>query len=187
MGTRINVMVEHHFGDYRDRAATIKMLTPTISAATEVANYWRTVDPEYKDLHPNSWTASPPDPLDRYLMYCGPGNLFLRFGLKLARIWTGARWRGFLSIEPLRRAHLQAFRSIARHFGSERMVFFPDGGIADDLVPAAIHDGITQEDCIATLQRAYGAPQPSINNVDPEVVTQTRHTVPLVWYIEPVK
>jgi hypothetical protein len=187
MGTRINVIVEHHFRDYLDRAATIKMLMPTVSAATEVANYWRTVDPEYKELHPNSWTASPRDPLGRFLMYYGPGILFLKFGSKLARIWTGARWRGFLSIEPLRRVHLQAFRNIAQHLGSERMVFFPDGGIADDLVPAAIHEGITQEECIARLQRAYGAPQPSIDNVAPEIVAETKRTVPSVWYIEAVK
>jgi hypothetical protein len=120
-------------------------------------------------------------------MYYGPGDLFLRFGPKLARIWTGARWRAFLSIEPLRRVHLQAFRNIAQHLGSERLVFFPDGGIADDLVPAAIHDGITQEECIATLHKAYGAPQPSINDVAPEIVAETKHTVPYVWYIEAVK
>jgi hypothetical protein len=189
MGTRINVILEHHFGWYRDRAATIKMLTPTIFAATEVANYWRTRIPDDVDENRGSWTASPPssDPLESYLMYQGPGNLFLQFGPKLARIWTGARWRGFLSIEPLRKVHLQAFRSIAQLLGSERLVFFPDGGIADDLVPASIRDGITQEECIATLQRVYGAPQPSIDNVAPEVVAETKHTVPLVWYIEAVK
>jgi hypothetical protein len=185
MGTRINVIVEHHFGDDRDRAATIRMLMPTVSAASAVANYWQTIDPDYKDEHRNSWTASPPspDPLESSPMYHGPGSLFLKFGSKLARIWTGARWRGFLSIEPLRRVHLQAFRSIAQHLGSEWLVFFPDGGIADDLGPAITRDGITKEDCIATLQQAYGAPQPSIDNV----AAETEHTVPLVWYIAAVK
>lgn len=189
MGTRINVIVEHHFGEYRDRAATIKMLAPTIPAATEVSDYWRTRIPDDVDENRGSWTASPPssDLLESFLMYRGPGSLFLQFGPKLARVWTGARWRGFLSIEPLRRIHLQAFRSIAQHLGSEWMVFFPDGGIADDLAPAAIRGEITMDECITTLQRAYGAAQPSIENIAPEIVADTKRTVPLVWYLETVK
>lgn len=184
MGTRINVTVEHQFGNYRDRAATIEMLAPTIPAALAVANYWRTVNSEGAEDGERSWTAKP-ESQEGYLCYHGPGSLFLRFGPKLARIWTGARWRGFLSIEPLRRVHLEAFRNIAHHLGAKRLVFFPDGGIADDLVPAVIYDGITQEECIATLQQAYGNPQPSIDDIAPEIAAEAEHRIPSVWYMEP--
>jgi len=50
-----------------------------------------------------------------------------------------------------------------------------------------IHDGISLEECIATLQRAYGVPQPSIDNVAPEVAAETEHHVPLVWYLVVLK
>ena len=184
MGTRVNVTVEHHTENYRDRVATTKMLAPTIPAAMAVAKYWRTVDPDSADGIQDSWTASPPDPLHGFLQYRGPGSLFIRFGPRLAVISTGGRWRGFLSIEPLRRVHLAAFRSIASVLGARRLVFFHDGGIADDLVPAIIEDGITYDECIAMLQRAYGAPQPSVEEIAPEIIAETEHHVPLVWYVE---
>jgi hypothetical protein len=185
MGTRINVIVEHHVaGNYHDRAATIGMLAPTIPAAMAVAEYWRSVDPDSRNTEENSWTASPPDPFHDFLQYCAPGSLYIRFGPKLAVISTGGRWRGFLSIEPLRRVHLAAFRSIARVLGAKRLLFFADGTIAADLVPAVIDEGITQDECMARLHKAYGPPQPSVENIAPEIIAETERGVPLVWYVD---
>jgi hypothetical protein len=47
------------------------------------------------------------------------------------------RWRGFLSIEPLRRIHLFALRKIAALRGASRIVYMPD----DDLI---IYDARSQ-------------------------------------------
>ena len=176
--------VEHQVGNYRDRAATINLLAPTIPAAMAVAEYWRSVDPDDRNTVEDTWTASRPDFHYDFLQYCAPGSLYIRFGPKLAVISTGGRWRGFLSIEPLRRVHLAAFRSIARVLGAKSLVFFADNGIADDLVPAVIDDGITQQECMAILQRTYGPPQSSVENIAPEIVAQTERGVPSVWYVE---
>src|SRR5215469_13558966 len=135
MGTRINVIFEHQVRDYQDHTATIKLLASTIPATLAVANYWRTLadDPKSKDNCQDSWTVFSPNSSEGYLRYDGPGALYLRFGPKVAEIFTGARWRSFLSIEPLRQVHLTAFRNIARHLGGSRLIFFPTSGIADDL------------------------------------------------------
>jgi hypothetical protein len=163
------------------------MLAPTIPAAMAVQKYWQAVDPDPADRLQDAWTASPPDLFHGFLQYRGPGSLYIRFEPRLAVISTGGRWSGFLSIEPLRRVHLAAFRSIARVLGARRLVFFSDGGIADYLELAVIDDGITQEECIATLQRAYGPPQPSVEEIAPEIVAETDHRVPSVWYVETIQ
>jgi hypothetical protein len=40
---------------------------------------------------------------------------------------------------------------------------------------------------MATLERAYGVPQHSIDDVTPEIAAQAEHHVSLVWYVETLK
>lgn len=184
MGTRINVTIEHHVRNYRDHAAMVELLAPTVPAAMAVADYWRTVDPNDADAHPDAWT---PFLVPQYPIYRGPGSLFLRFGPKLAVVFTGGRWRGFLSIEPLRRVHLAAFHSIARVLGANRLVYFPSEGVADDITLGDLDEGISQEECMAKLRRFYGPPQPSVEKIASEIVAETEHCVPSVWYVETLR
>ena len=41
-------------------------------------------------------------------------------------IRASLRWRGFFSIEPLRRVHLPAFRKVAALLGATQIVYMPD-------------------------------------------------------------
>lgn len=183
MGTRIYVTVEHSVTNYGDRAATMQVLAPTIPAALAVADYWRSVDPGDTESR-RTWEPFPANPAHGLLHYQGPGSLYIEFGARVAVISTGGRWRGFLSIEPLRRVHLSAFREIARILGARRMAFFPSEGIADDLRPAVIDDGISQDDCLAMLRRCYGPAQPSVEDIAPDIIAETEHCAPSVWYLE---
>ncbi len=97
-----------------------------------------------------------------------------------ANIHTTGRWRGFLSIDPLRQVHLQAFRSIARALGATSLAYFADNDHVDDL----FWDGKPQEECIALLERMLGPPQPSLESIDPAVVKATARGVPSVWFLE---
>lgn len=162
----------------------IELLEPTVPTALAVADYWRSVDPEDTDRH-TSWEQFPADTShSTWWCYWGPGGLRIRFGPRVAVIFASGRWRGFLSIEPLRRVHLTAFREIARVLGARRMAFFSSEGIADDLVPAIVDNGISQDECIGVLQRYYGPPQPSVEQIAPEIVAETEHCAPSVWYLE---
>lgn len=183
MGTRINVYLSHDLPRYDDAAATIARLNSALPAALAVRDYWRSVDP---DAHEDDerWAAEPVTPrMPAVRRYGGPGSLFLTVTPAAARIGTGGRWRGFLSIEPLRRVHLAAFRAIARAVGSSRLALCADS--RDDVADVFWEDG-SQEDCIAAMRSAMGAPQPSVESVAPEIVTRTEHGVPSVWFLDAV-
>jgi hypothetical protein len=96
-----------------------------------------------------------------------------------ARIYTGARWRGFLSIEPLRRVHLAAFRAIAGALGSETSAICADS--TEDVAEVFLEGG-TQGDCVAKLRETLGRPQGSVEVIAPAVVAEAERRVPRVWY-----
>ena len=123
--------------------------------------------------------VSPRMPNER--RYIGPGVLHLTVTPAAARISTGGRWRGFLSIEPLRRVHLPAFRAIAEAMGSAKMALCADSW--DDVTDVFLGNG-SQDDCIAAMRLAMGPPQPSIDSIAPDIVAQTEHGVPSVWFLD---
>src|SRR5688572_14150554 len=113
MGTRIDVYLSHDLARYDDEAATLARLDSALSAALAVRQYWWSVNSgQYQS---NRWEAEPVTPrTPNVRRYSGPGSLYLTVTPAAARIGTGGRWRGFLSIEPLREVHLVALRAIAR-------------------------------------------------------------------------
>jgi hypothetical protein len=87
-----------------------------------------------------------------------------------------------LSIEPLRHVHLPAFRTIAGLLGARRLVYLPD----DDpiILDTAKSEGASLDECIAELQRRWGPPQASVEELDPELVRRSDFCVPSAWYVE---
>ena len=181
MGTRIDVYLGHDLPRFDDAAATIARLNSALPTAFAVRDYWRSVDPETHQTD-ERWEAEPITPRTANVRrYSGPGSLYLTVTRAAARISTGGRWRGFLSIEPLRRVHLPAFRAIARAMGSAKLALCADS--RDDVSDVFLADG-SQDDCVAVMRSAMGPPQPSVESIAPDIVAQTEHGVPSVWFLE---
>src|SRR5687767_111810 len=125
MGTRIDVYISHNLPRFDDAEATIARLNSALPTAFAVRHYWRSVEPS--GYEPDRWEAEPVSPrMPNVRRYSGPGALDLTVTPAAARISTGGRWRGFLSIEPLRRVHLPAFRAIAQAMGSAKSALCAD-------------------------------------------------------------
>lgn len=179
MGTHIDVYLSHDLPRFDDDAAILARLRAVLPAACAVRDYWLSVDPDYRET--DHWEGEPVSPRSPNLRrYSGPGALNLCVTPAAARVFTGARWRGFLSFEPLRRVHVAAFRAIAETMRSELMAICHDSSPAWE----TFHNGSTLEQCIASLRYALGPPQPSVASVAPNVVQQAKHRVPDVWYLE---
>ncbi len=119
MGTRINVVMDHDVTDWRDQSAVLARLGAALPAALAVQDYWNAVSASSQPRSEDQWTADTIMPYEEHhRSYTGPGSLFLKVGPHAAKIRTGGRWRGFLSIPPLHDVHLRAFRAIAGAEGS---------------------------------------------------------------------
>jgi hypothetical protein len=175
----ISVFLTHNLPSFRDTNEALTRLRPTEAPCREVSAYWGTVQPY--DRNAMRWTAE--EVLEDCVHYAGPGSLWLDVTPRAARIHTGGRWRGFLSILPLRRVHLAAFRAIAAALGSETMAISHD---SIEKVHEIFWAGATQSACVAALQAALGLPQASIEAIEARIVALTEHTVPDVWYLERV-
>lgn len=180
MSTRTHVIIDHQMTDYRDQKATVALLQPSIPAALAVDDYWRTVEPGGVTPTP-SWIPQREHTVVSYLDYAGPGSILLHFSQRVVVVSASARWSGFLSIEPLRRIHLNAFRSIAQCLQGTRLVLLPD---ASDVGYEAMREGLSQEQCIANLKEDYGSPQPSVESISPDAFTKPIPGSHLVWFVE---
>lgn len=181
MGTRINVLLDHALTDLHDREMVMKRLADALTAALAIRDYWQKADPRNLQENVKVWQANPVASRDPILYrYTGPGSLFLTVTPAAAPIRTGGRWRGFLSIEPLRRSHLAAFRQIAGAFGSSCMALYADSSEVDDL----FWGGQSHWECIELMERLWGPPQPSVDEIDPCIVAATERTVPRMWFLE---
>jgi hypothetical protein len=184
MGTRINVLLDHRVPNHWDRPALLEWLAGTLPTTLAVRDYWLAVDPDSTGNVDLKWTADPPPPRQlrnvKNLNFTGPGCLFLSLTTVAARIHTGGRWRGFLSIDPLLHVHLAAFRSIARALESTKLVYFADNDVVDGL----FLEGKNQDECVALLEQSWGPHQASIESIDPKIVQATEHGVPTIWYVE---
>src|SRR5688500_1884627 len=180
MGTRIDVYLSYDLSRFDDEAATLARLNSVLSAALAVREYWRAVNPGgYKS---DRWEAEPVTPrTPNVRRYSGPGSLQLTVTPAAAQISTGGRWRGILSIEPLREVHLVAFRAIARAMRSAKLALCADSH--DDVLAVFLANG-SQDECIAQMRSTMGPPQPSLVSIQPEVVEQVEHGPPDVWFLE---
>ena len=186
MGTRTNILVDHNVPNHLDRAAVIFRLAPTLAAAIAVRDYWVSTDPENPGDLSDGWTGSPqaPPPHEKFVLYSGPGGFSITFGPLIANVRASARWRGCLSIEPARRVHVPAFRSIAFALGASRIAYLHDH---DPLTLDALYDGASLDDCVAEMGRRWGPPQASVESIAPEIAEATEHGVPSVWFLEEVR
>ncbi len=181
MGTRINVLFDHQLDDYRDREAVLKRLSQASPEALAVQDYWAGGEGTSQSAKTvlQQWTADPEIALFSFHSYTGPGSLFVSVNGRMAKIRTGGRWRGFLSIPDLYAVHLKAFRAIAAALGATTMIYFPDN---DDLFEL-FWDDKKLDECIKTLEDTAGPPQSSIDAVSAEISAETEHHVPDVWYM----
>ena len=181
MGTRINVLLDHDLADYRDRPLVLARLDSALPVALGVRDYWQAANPHSPHDELAVWRADPMSPCNSVPhCYTGPGELFLYLTTTAARIRTGGRWRGFLSIEPLRRVHMAAFRKIADSLGSTSLALYADSCEVDDLFWA----GRTQWECVELMERMWGPPQWSVEEIDPKISLAAERTVPLGWFLE---
>ena len=181
MGTRINILLDHNLTDSDRCESVLARLSAALPAALAVREYWRSVDPQCPPDELETWRSEPVSSRAPWLYrFTAPGSLFLTVTAQAACIRTGGRWRGFLSIEPLRRVHLVACRSIADSLGSQCLAFFADSGEIDDL----FWDGRCQWECIEKMEQMWGPPQRTFEPIESTVALTSEHTVPLVWFLE---
>jgi len=180
MSTRTHAIIDHRVDNYQDTKAAVMLLAQTVPAAAAVEEYWRSVSPERSGTEPGLWRASDLHSED-HVDYLGPGDLLIAFGQKVVRISASVRWSGFLTIEPLRRVHLSAFRSIAKCIRGTRLLLLPD---VSDVGYDAVRNGMSLEECIARLQAEYGSPQLSVDNIPPDAFTKAIPGSHLVWFNE---
>lgn len=153
MGVRIHVYLSHDLARWEDSAEALARLAGCLDSAKKVGDYWR-AQGDHEGL--DRWVAEPIIPrLPHQRDYSGPGSLYVAITPRCMRISTGGRWRGLLSIEPLRRVYVAAFRSIADGFGSEWMALC---GNVDEVWDVFLEGG-SQPDCIAELRKTLGPPR----------------------------
>ena len=181
MSILANGLIDNRVPDYRDNAAVIARLSPTVPDLIRVRDYWRSVDPQSKETHP-SWTlVHHGNPPDEYFAYYGPGGFSVHFGPRIACIEAACRYSGFATIPALQAVHLPAFMSVARALGGTRLVLMPqeNGPVWD----AAMYDGVSLEECITLIRRTWGDPHPTVEIVTEDVEAYYRREFP-VWFVE---
>ncbi len=182
MGIRTNVIFDHDLPQWDDRLFVVKPLNGALAAACRVDAYWNRDNLDYRFESPE-WSIEPQLPrCPLYQRYEGPGGLCVSINPKSARINAGGRWRGFLTIEPLRQVHLAAFHKIARALGGREMIIYSD----NDFVDGAFWDGRHYAVCLQQLTESEGQPQQTIEVIDPKIVRDCDFGVPAVWYREMV-
>lgn len=181
MGTRINGLLDHDLTDSRDRGSVLARLATVLPAALAVRDYWQSADPNSPRGDPMVWRADPVSPREPCLhRYAGPGSLFLTVTAQAASLRTGGRWRGFLSVQPLRRVHLMAFRQIADSLGARSLALHADSCDVDDL----FWGGRSAGECIELMERMWGPPLRSVEDIERRVAAAAEHSVPTVWFLE---
>jgi hypothetical protein len=102
----------------------------------------------------------------------------IRFCPNVAEIVAGARWRGFLTIPPLRDVHRAAFLAIARAVGATAIIFIPD--YADELIDAA-EEGKGFEECLKLIEEKWGPMEGDLDEIRPAVIANCATCPAKVW------
>lgn len=188
MGTRT-----HGFIDYRPPSevpnaavAMLRILESTTPACNAVEEYWRALESRSQPNRFDTWgilQKGETDLLMDHWWFAGPGHMSIRFYPKVAQIFAGARWRGFLSIPPLRDVHRAAFESIARAVGASGIIFVPD--YADELLEAA-DEGKSLDECLGVIEEKWGPMQGDLDEIRPSVIADCDRCPPKVWFLHPM-
>ena len=180
MGTRINVLMPHYLTDWADRDAAMRVLATTLPVANALTIYWLEATSEPDSV--KDWIALPPFPAPEtrdYHRYTGPGPLYVDINPHCVHVRAGGRWRGFLSIQPLRSIHILAFKSIANAFDAKTFRCFPDNDFASD----AFCDGANFDSCCAILDERFGEAVLLSDAVDSDLVEKTETGCPAMQYV----
>jgi hypothetical protein len=174
-------LTDHHVADFRDSAAVISLLSPTVPELLRVRDYWRSVDPQSKEVHPAWSVVHHGEGPDEHLAYYGPGGFSVHFGPRVAVVGAGCRYIGFATIPALQAAHLPAFRAVARALGGTRLLIIPEdnGPISD----AALYSGASLDECAELIRKAWCDPQLPTEVVTEDLDVYYRRKVP-IWYVE---
>jgi hypothetical protein len=182
MGVRIHVYLHHNFERMGESEEILARLEKCTGPALAVQAYWRT---QGNVNGADQWVAEPLNQrLPQLRRYEGPGALYLLVAPRAALLYTGARWRGLLSIEPLRRVHVAAFRAIAQALGSDQLAICSDTG-DDDVYNIFLNEEATQADCVAKLRKIYGSPHALTDLTGSDPASQLKDT--RIWFLEPAR
>jgi hypothetical protein len=184
MGTRTRGFVDLHLSNEirSESGRVVSLLARATSACLEVEQYWRSADALREPNARDSWSVykGAADDLNKR-WFSGPGSMNVHFGLRVAMILCGARWRGFLTIPALRKVHRKAFLSIARELGATAIMFVPD--YAEELA-GAMDDGKSFDECLRLMESTWGPLQGDLDEISPRVIAECENCPPKVWYLE---
>ncbi|HEX8521440.1 MAG TPA: hypothetical protein VF669_04230 [Tepidisphaeraceae bacterium] len=179
MGVRVNVYFSHDLlGDADDLPdQAIARLQQTLPAARAIDSYWNKRQPEVSSVQRwEKWPVSPRDRIVRRIE--GPGTLLLSLTPNGAILSAGARWLGFLTIDPLRRVYLTAIEAVGHSLHAQIMAICAD---SQETALEVFLGGGAQEDCIAELQRVCGAPQPTASEIAQDLAERDPARM---WFLE---
>ncbi len=184
VGTRTCGFIDYHHSDEVDGHpnAILRILETTTPACRAVEEYWRGNSSDYEPDRFVAWKKGEGKYLKDHLWFSGPGRISIRFCSNVAEIFASARWRGFITIPPLREVHRAAFLSIARAFGVTGIIFVPD--YADELIDAA-EEGKSFEECLKLIAEKWGPTQGDLDEIRPAVVADCVTCPPKVWFLQP--
>jgi hypothetical protein len=114
--------------------------------------------------------------------YLSGAGLTIHVRDEALRVWSLARWRGFLSDADLRSRVRAATGKIVRALDATDVVWLPDWFL--NHFP---DDGIVTFDRVRRhLLSEWGPPQPSLELINDEVLRAAEHSSPKVWFQETV-
>ena len=187
MGTRTRGFIDYRHSDEvaGSPIGMLRVLETTTPACRAVEEYWRSHDSWYEPDPFVAWRVfeeGKTELLGDHWWFAGQGRMNIRFCSEVAEIFAGARWRGFLTIPPLRDVHRAAFLSIARAVGATGIIFVPD--YADDLIEAA-EEGKCFGECLSIIEKKWGPMQSDLDEIQPSVVADCATCPPKVWFLQP--
>ncbi|WP_165246327.1 hypothetical protein [Paludisphaera soli] len=185
MGVRINMLIDHDLADFRDVGEVLARLHAASGAARSLEEFWRATEPDHLPDPLRSWEADPENPRRPGLRtFNGPGRLFLTVTAAAMQVRCGGRWRALVADEPLRRAHLDAFRSIARGLGAGFLALHADSDDVDEL----LRDGRPAWECVLRMESLWGPPERGVEWLDAEPGEGGATWLPShAWFLEDVQ
>ncbi|MCR9201767.1 MAG: hypothetical protein NXI04_24235 [Planctomycetaceae bacterium] len=189
MSTQLHAYLDHSLGP--DDIETIpRLLNKHVTATRDVEDYWRSQTPSWqlKDRPPpdSSWRECrelnlPPTELFREgEAEFRTDTLFVGFFTNIACFWSSGRFRGFLSYSKHRKVHRKVAHQLARALKSTAIAWLSE--LAFD--PDMLVDAQSMDAVLSSLNEEMGAPQPNADTISDQVITDAKHGVPDVWYLE---
>ena len=169
-----------------DLEALPAMLTQKVPTTADVDGYWRRVDPtESPGLTAwrSGWTSgiTNVNSMRHGVVTVSAGTSMITIYPNVAVLSVAARWRGFLTIAPMRNVYRRMAHQVAAAFDSAYVIWVPDS--FEQACNIAATDGLLS-DVHASLLADYGPAQETLDAVSPAVAAEADHCPPNVWYIE---